>query len=361
MIKKMMKNKMMIKMVLVRQDIILGSIHRNYTTKIDRSMGPLIEEMDDTYRRLCTYENTPPMYEAPTPLDFQEMKQLVLSGCYHLSPFSIIYRTNVGATNFLRETELLLYGVVKVPYSKAGVEIVPYSNESELFMISSAASKDEIVLLALCRIFYAFAHENNPLYFSQLAALEQLYLDRLSRIARANKIYRLNLCHPILGDNISRSRILEIVNIYVDKDSIAYALVTQFIYNCYIDEMKNIDPLNYIPPLGPLTKLFKEVVIYEILEKAFRIKFEGVLFCRYLGEMVIYNTDFDEVTFTESAGYALLKELSLTGEIVSIEAGSEEPLMLFHNMYRMILDKNQRVIIGVPEEYLRDSEEDRLV
>lgn len=342
-------------MVLVRQDIILGSINRNYTTKIDKSMGPLIEQIDDTYRRLCTYENTPPMYEAVTPLDFHEMKELVLSGCYHLSPFSIIYRTNVGASNFLRETELLLYGVEKVPYSKGGVEKVPYDNESHLFMISSAASKDEIVLLALSQMFYAFAHDNNPLYLSQIAALEQLYLNRLSRIAWANKIYRLNICSPILGDNISRSRILEIVNLYVEKDSIAYALVTQFLYNCYIDEMKHIDPLNYIPSLGPLTKLFKEVVIYEILEKAFRIKFEGVLFCRYLGEMVIYNTDIDEVTFTESAGYALLKELSLTGEIVSIEPGCEEPLMLFHNMYKMRLEKNKSIILSIPEEMFQDS------
>lgn len=342
MMKKMMKN-----MVLVRHDIIFDSIHRCYTTKIDKSIGPLIEKIDETYRHLCTYEDTPPMYEAVTPLDFDEMKQLVLSGCYHLSPFSIIYRTKEGVSNFIKETELLIYGVEKEPYG---------DNESHVFMVSSAASKDEIVLFSLSRMFYVFAHDNNPVYFSHKAALEQLYLNRLSRIARANKIYRLNICSPILGKNISRSRILEIVNLYVEKDSIAYAIVTQFLYNSFIDERNNICSLDYIPSLGPITKFFKELVIYEILEKAFRIKFEGVLFCRYLGEMVIYNTDIDEITFNESAGYALLKELSLTGEIVSIEPGCEEPLMLFHNMYKMRLDKNKIIILSIPEEMFHDSE-----
>nr|GEU76895.1 hypothetical protein [Tanacetum cinerariifolium] len=38
----------------------------------------------------------------------------------------------------------------------------------------------------------------------------------------------------------------------------------------------------------------------------------------YLGEVIIYSTTLDEITFNESTGYALLKELRLTGEIVSI-------------------------------------------
>lgn len=46
-------------------------------------------------------------------------------------------------------------------------------------------------------------------------------------------------------------------------------LVSQFIYNSFIDESNNTCSLNYVPSLGPLTKVFEELVIYEILEKAF--------------------------------------------------------------------------------------------
>ena len=73
-----MMKKMMKKMVLVRHDITLGSIHRCYTTKIDKSIGILKKHMDEIYRQLSQYDSTPPMYEPPTPLEFHEMQPLVL-------------------------------------------------------------------------------------------------------------------------------------------------------------------------------------------------------------------------------------------------------------------------------------------
>lgn len=101
--------------------------------------------------------------------------------------------------------------------------------------------------------------------------------------------------------------------------------------------------LTYIPELGEFTKLFEELVVNELFEKAFRNRFPGVLYSRYLGEMLIYNTDRDESTFDERAGYDLLKELCIPGEIVSIGPG-EAPLLFYNGRSRIYLTTEGKVL-----------------
>nr|GFB77865.1 hypothetical protein [Tanacetum cinerariifolium] len=83
--------------------------------------------------------------------------------------------------------------------------------------------------------------------------------------------------------------------------------------------------------LGGVTKAFEELVVNEIFDKAFIKMFPVLFYSRYLGEVIIYSTALDEITFNESVGYALLKELRLTGEIVSIGPG-DTPLMFYMDL-----------------------------
>ncbi|GJU46401.1 ribosomal protein S11 [Tanacetum coccineum] len=106
-------------------------------------------------------------------------------------------------------------------------------------------------------------------------------------------------------------------------------------YDAISPEYQAISPFEFyshqqlvLSDLGGVTMAFEELVVHEVFEKAFRKKFPGVIFSRYLGEVIIYSTDLDQITFNESAGYALLNELRLPGEIVSIGPG-DHPLRIY--------------------------------
>ncbi|GJZ50452.1 hypothetical protein Tco_0604642 [Tanacetum coccineum] len=313
-----------IKLAVMMSIFVASGVLMVYTTKIDKSIGILIESIDEVYRELVSleYDAIPLEYQPVSPFKFDSHQQLVLSGFYTLSPFVIRFLNAEGVYKFRRHTELLLFSIVNDPYGDI---------DSQAFMVSSAASKDELVLLGLGRMFYQFTHGYNPLYGCSIYNLDKIDLNRVLYTAKVNRVYRLRITSLILGHAFSRSRILDIVNLYVDKDSISYRLVRQFLNNPCIDEHNNKCVLNYIPDLGGVTKAFEELVVNEIFEKTFLKKFPGVFYSRYLEEVIIYSTTLDEITFNESTGYALLKELRLTGEIVSIGPG-DTPLMFYMDL-----------------------------
>ncbi|GKB97380.1 40S ribosomal protein S11-2-like protein, partial [Tanacetum coccineum] len=67
-------------------------------------------------------------YQAISPFEFYSHQQLVLSGCYNLSPFVIRFLNEEGVSNFLRDTKLLLFGIVNEPYGE---------KESIVYIVSS--------------------------------------------------------------------------------------------------------------------------------------------------------------------------------------------------------------------------------
>ncbi|GKA35574.1 hypothetical protein Tco_0722065 [Tanacetum coccineum] len=217
---------------------MFDSIRRLYTTKIDKSIGILIESNDEVYRELVSleYDAIPLEYQPVSPFEFDSHQQLVLSGFYTLSPFVIRFLNEEGVYKFRRHIELLLFSIVNDLYGDI---------DSQAFMVSSAASKDELVLLGLGRMFYQFTHGYNLLYCCSIYNLDKIDLNRVLYIAKVNRVYRLRITSPILGHAFSMSRILDIVNLYVDKDYISYRLVRQFLNNPCIDEHNNkcvVDP-----------------------------------------------------------------------------------------------------------------------
>ncbi|GKA90127.1 hypothetical protein Tco_0811939 [Tanacetum coccineum] len=139
---------------------------------------------------------------------------------------------------------------------------------------------------------------------------------------KSNRLYRLRIRPPLLGSAISRSRILEIAKLYIDEDSISFRLVKDFLYNHYQNEEGERCILNYIPDFGEITDALEDLIMTSMFENAFRKKFPNICCYRFLNEVLINCTcEEDEITFNESAGYALLKEIKLPGDIVSIGPG----------------------------------------
>nr|GEW42018.1 RNA-directed DNA polymerase, eukaryota, reverse transcriptase zinc-binding domain protein [Tanacetum cinerariifolium] len=187
------------------------------------------------------YDVIPPEYQPVSPFEFHSHQQLVLS--------------------------------VNDPYG---------NSDSQAYMVSSAASKDELVLLGLGQMFYQLTHGYNPL-------------------------------------------ILEIVKLYVDDDSISFLLVKDFLYNRYQNEEGEKCILNYIPDLGEITDAFEDLIMTEIFNNAFLKIFPGICFYRFKNEVIISCTCVeDEITFNESA---LLKKVNLPCDIVSIGPESEGRLL----------------------------------
>lgn len=76
----------------------------------------------------------------------------------------------------------------------------------------------------------------------------------------------------------------------------------------------------------------------EIFDREFPERFPGIVFSRFLNEVFISTRGCKaEVIFDEKAGHALLKELGLAGEIVSIGPG-DEPLSCCRQI--LFLDSN---------------------
>nr|GFB33995.1 hypothetical protein [Tanacetum cinerariifolium] len=217
-----------IKLAVMMSIFLASGVLMGYTTKIDKSIGILIESIDGVYRELVSleYDAISPEYQPVSTFEFDSHQQLVLSGFYTLSPFVIRFLNAEGVYKFRKNTELLLFSIGNDPYGDI---------DSQAFMVSSAAN------------------------------------------------------------------------------------------------------------LGGVTKAFEELVVNEIFDKAFIKMFPGLFYSRYLGEVIIYSTALDEITFNESAGYALLKELRLTGEIVSIGPG-DTPLMFYMDLCKLYITREGQVL-----------------
>lgn len=132
-----------------------------------------------------------------------------------------------GVSDFLYRRECQLFGIANDPYG---------DEEEKRYIASSVDPKDALVLLGLGRMIYKFTHYYCIEHEVLIDHLVMDYLDQLHFIGKSNRLYRLRIRSPLLGGAISRSRILEIVNLYVDSDSISFRLAKNFLYNRYQNE-----------------------------------------------------------------------------------------------------------------------------
>ncbi|GJY63584.1 hypothetical protein Tco_0465044 [Tanacetum coccineum] len=319
-----------IKLGLMMSIFLASGVLMEYSTQIDKSIGFLLENIENIYNDLI--ESGSPVISEK---EFQSQQQLVLSGFYKLSPFQIRFLNAKGMSDFLNRGESHLFGVANDPYG---------DEESKSYMISSTAIKDELVLRGLARMIHQFTYYYSVEYETWVENLIIDYLKKIQLIGKSHRLYRLRIRPPLLGSAISRSRILEIVKLYIDDDSISFRLVKDFLYNRYQNEEGERCILNYIPDLGEITDAFEDLIMTSIFENAFLREFPGLCYYRFQNEVLINCTcEEDEITFNESVGYALLKEIKLPGDIVSIGPG-DSPLPLYNDIYHLKIDRDKDVI-----------------
>lgn len=106
------------------------------------------------------------------------------------------------------------------------------------------------------------------------------------------------------------------------------------------------------PPAGEITRVLFDIVLKEVIDREFPIKFPGICFSRFKNEVFISTREEDQVLFDELAGYALLKELGLAGRILSIGPG-EKPIMCHNKILHIDPDSHQVIVYDIENiEYL---------
>nr|GEZ78461.1 hypothetical protein [Tanacetum cinerariifolium] len=268
--------------------------------------------------------------------EFRSQQQVVLSGFYELSPFKIQSANDADVTYFLKWRECDLFAIA---YNR------DVSKPSKKYMISSIAIEDELVLRGLALMIYRFTHCYSLEYKTWVDCLITNYFDKIEAISKSNGLYRPRVHSPLLGGLVSRCRVLEVLKVYVEEDSITYNLVKQFLYNDFLDEDGEDFVLHYLPDLGEITYSSENLIMTEIFEKAFDKRFPGLQYYRFLNEVIINCTSIeDEKAFNLIKVCHFLEEIYLPSDIVSIGPGDLAPLSLYNDMFHLKIDRDKDVI-----------------
>nr|GLL44938.1 uncharacterized protein LOC112016710 [Ipomoea trifida] len=120
------------------------------------------------------------------------------------------------------------------------------------------------------------------------------------------------------------------------------ALISSFLHLHIIDDdghhKADICKLSkLILPLGDITRVLFHIVLMD-LDREFKKRFSSIRYYRLLDEVYILTND---VIFDDKAGYALLEELGLAGQIESIGPG-DDPLLCRRTKLRMQLGTRPR-------------------
>lgn len=134
-----------------------------------------------------------------------------------------------------------------------------------------------------------------------------------------NRIYRIEIDFP--PDIGLFLRKLTSINLYPDTH--IYKYITSFLNLTYIDEDGKCLESTKTYTVGNLRRIVHNLVLKEIFDNEFRKLFPGVAFTRFVSQVIVGTKDSDGIVFNEEAGYALLKSLGLSGQIVSIGKGDD--------------------------------------
>lgn len=91
---------------------------------------------------------------------------------------------------------------------------------------------------------------------------------------------------------------------------------------------------------GEITRVLFHIVLAEVFDREFSIRFPKVAFTRLLSEVFIPTRYYEEV-LNEDAVYALLEDLGLEGDVESIEPGEGSFVSIYN--YTISLSNERKV------------------
>ena len=266
------------------------------------------------------------------------IQQKILSGIYVLSPLQVKFIKMDDLSRFLHDT------LPDCP----DIMIGRGSDPDIRSVVLPSNKEDVLVLRGLSRMLLRLSQGNLLKDCDRLEILAESFFDSLQEMEKVDRLYRLDLIASLRF--IPSSLILDKVKPLVG-DGIVYKLISSLLSLPIIDEDGNhrSDISFGMPPVGEITKVLFNIVIKDLFDRSFSIRFPGLAFSRFMHEVFIFTSGNDEVFFNEKAVYGLLEELSLLGNIVSIGRG-DDPLPCYYTKI-IYLDSYGKVHVCNPIEY----------
>jgi hypothetical protein len=264
------------------------------------------------------------------------IQQKIVSGLYVLSPLQVKFIKKVDLTQFLHDT------LPDCPDIMLGI-----GSDPDMIYVVMPDKEDILVFMGLALMLFRLSHGGLPKDGYRLENEVDSFYYNLQQIGKVDRLYRLDLSASLR--TIPRTFIFDKVKHLVGDGSV-YKLILSLLNLPIIDDDGNdrsdISFFGVIPPVGEITRVLFNIALMEIFDREFPKRFPGIAFYRFINEVFISTRG--EVIFDEKAAYALLEELSLAGNIVSIGQG-DDPLPCYRKI--LFLDDDSKVHVCNPEEY----------
>lgn len=266
-----------------------------------------------------------------------DIQQKIVSGLYVLSPLQVKYIKKADLIRFLDDT------LSDCPDIMLGT-----GSDSDIIYVVMPEKEDVLVLMGLSLMLFRLSHGSLPKDGYRLENQVDSFYYGLQQMGKVDRLYKLDLMASLRI--IPISLILDKVKPFVGDGSV-YKLISSLLFLPIIDDdgMNRSDISNGgIPPVGEITRVLFNIVLMDIFDREFPKRFPGIAFSRFINEVFISTRGNDDVIFDDKAGYALLEELSLAGQIVSIGPG-DDPLLCYRKI--IFLDSDSKVHVCNPIDY----------
>lgn len=273
--------------------------------------------------------------ESPLPISREELEviqQLILNGIYVLSPLHVKYMNLIDLPIFLSE---------RLPdCPDMGIDYCLESGDAFAVMPSK---RDVLVLMGLSVLLFRLSYGDLPKDGYRITNLHSSFYESLSKMGKVDRLYMLNN-NPSL-DILPISLVLDRVKPLVGDGSI-YKLIHSFLKLPIIDEDGKKDTVKErscgIPIAGEITRVLFNIVLKDVFDREFTKRFPGVAVARWINQVFLSINGNEKVNFDDKAGYQLLKDIGLVGEIKDIQPG-QKPIITLRKM--IYLDNDKKVHI----------------
>lgn len=256
------------------------------------------------------------------------IQQKLVLGLYVLSPLQVNRIKDEDLTQFYHDTLPDCPDIMLRPCS-----------DPDIFDVVMSDKDDVWVLMGLSLTLFRYSYGSLPKDCYRLDHLVDSFYESLQQMGKVDRLYRVEL-HTSLS-NIPISLILDKVKPLVGDGSVVYKLISSFLKLPIIDDDGNHrSDMSYggIPPGGEIARVLFNIALMDIFDREFAKRFPGIAFSRFINEIYISTRGNDDVIFNEKAGYALLEELSLAGQIESIGPSVDDGLPCLYRKMMVFLD-----------------------
>ena len=304
---------------------------RNFGT-VECSLVQLSADIDFIYQDLVeNFQFSMSLYRLAV------IQQKIVSGLYVLSPLQVKVLMKEDLNKFLYDT------LPDCPDIMFGA-----GHNPDMICVGMPDKEDVLVLMGLSLMLFRLSYGSLPKDGYRLDNLADSFYYDLQQMGKVDRLYRLDLRASL--SMIPISLILDKVKFLVGDGSV-YKLISSLLSLPIIDDDGNDrSDISFggMPPVGEITRVLFNIVLMDIFDREFPKRFPGIAFSRLMNEVFISTRGNDEVIFDDKAGYALLEELSLAGQIVSIGPG-DDPLPCYKKI--IFLDSDSKVYVCNPIEY----------